>query len=248
MSLMSRLLAMLGVQFQVRVVFFFVDFEEDKYLFTSFLLGLLCRLFERHLDYFVRGIFSPRVGPAQQRLAIVVKRLYGTHDFLCQYSGTGFLVLHFCIRFTTNKSCIGPITKVEVNNLFDNPSAAASMSKNLAIWASIVSSMTSLRSRSHISCSKTIYATDQTQLGVLCNVLHRKLSTASSIIATISFVINSFKVASTFRVMTSNFSFAVVFCRNALLFDIFRITSSGCRFYGLWWAFIIHPYFPCRYR
>lgn len=102
---------------------------------------------------------------------------------------TGFLGSIMALNFFSSiaeyvprlrKVAKGAIIKLEVSNVFKNLLAPASVSKNLAIWASNLFLTIFSGGRSNITCSTTINTTDQAPLCLLSIILHSASSKASS--------------------------------------------------------------------
>lgn len=100
-------------------------------LASSFTVETFQKAFRRlPAEYFL----TPRVGPACQRFAIVVKRQDSFIRFHWVPGSTLFLVLKCRIRYKPIESRKGAIKEIQVNTLFDSPSAASDVSKNSLHW------------------------------------------------------------------------------------------------------------------
>lgn len=87
--------------------------------------------------------------------------LYSSDRVLCRKYGTVFLLLCGAYVLHLTNAAIGAMSVCRVSHRFDSLSAAASVSNNFAAWASNDSTMTSLRSRSNITCLTKQYTTDR---------------------------------------------------------------------------------------
>lgn len=142
-------------------------------------------------------LFTFKSRAAQQWFTSVVILLFIIQRILWRIGDTLLLIFIGVGRFMSCGRHDRRHNDLEVNNVFNNPLAAASISKYLAIFASHAPPTTFLSS-SNITCSTTFYSTDWTPLGTLWSDLCEVLSSSSPTLVRISFATNPFLLTSLF--------------------------------------------------
>lgn len=99
-------------------------------------------------------VFTPGLPAVQLWSIFVLLCLYRIQQLFYRIRDTVLLIFHEIVCIMSIIVLIGVINELEVNYLFENPSAAVSVSKYFAICACNVSPMAYLGSRSNITGSK----------------------------------------------------------------------------------------------
>lgn len=136
------------------------------------------------------------------------------------------LVVNLHIRILSDNNRSRRHKRVKDHSLFANPSAAQYVWKSFKMWASKVSLIKSLRSRSSIICSTTLYETDWKYFCLLRNVSRKTSFIASSAIGVILFATNYFTAVFTSRAMMSSF-FSWMFSVLRLYWSILSSLLAG---------------------
>lgn len=134
---------------------------------------------------------SPGFGPSRWRRSIIVKHQYNIHQSLWRYGSTECLSSTVVPVLRLTKVAIEGTKVVEVSSFFDNALESLSILKNVGIWASSVSPMTLLRSKSSITCQTMLCIVYRTPFFALSTVLRRKSSSTFWTIHAIACATNS---------------------------------------------------------
>lgn len=168
MSIMLRAIIFIPLRFWTELYSTLGDFSEFECRLTSIFSHLMWQRFERRFHDFLRGSSllpeSERLGndsPTSLYVSAVSIRSLDANAVLLFICSIQLPVLRL-----TNFG-IGAMKELEVNNLFSSLSPAALVSNRFDMWPSNVSPMTSLRSRSNMTSSTTLYTSDQRLLCVI---------------------------------------------------------------------------------
>lgn len=162
MSLMRRSIFFFQLQFRMGHVLVLGERRQVEYRLMPFPSLLLLRYFEQGLNNFLWGF--PSVPESERLGAKFSTSLYVSKVFFGSFIASAVLYFFTSIVLSVldfKNITIGAMNVLEASNLFDNPSAAAWMSKNFAMWASYDSPPMSLCSRSHIPCLATLCMTNR---------------------------------------------------------------------------------------
>lgn len=116
--------------------------------------------------------------------------------------------------------------EAEVTSLFEKSSVPSPWLKSLVIRASNVSAVVSLRSRSKLTCSVTLYAKARTPISEVRNILRSTSFSVSLTLFSMSIVTDSFTASFTSHVMTSSY-FSQGLSERRLSCSIFASSSAG---------------------
>lgn len=173
-SLTHRLLVILAPRFRVSSVSLFWEIGRGEVSFFVFVPQFTLAMLQATFPRRDTGHLS---SPELEQLGVDLLSSLNV-GIVSIVSLRAKVVLHFLYSNTVSVLRLTEVTiaamyELDVRNLLDNPSAAASMLESFALCASNVSPTTSSRSRSKIPCSKTLWTTDRVSPCTLWNEVLR---------------------------------------------------------------------------